>query len=120
MGHVRLNGGREDQPFGAGEASGLREYGPVRVRRLLDPPERYDGWRLNQRPPRVGDVGTLIDVFTAAGHADRYVVECCTADGFTVWLAEFLLGELEPAGAEPSRAPSPDQVGEGGFTHGRE
>src|SRR4029450_588089 len=35
----------------------LRQYEIVRVRRLLRSPEHYDGWRINQRSPAVGDVG---------------------------------------------------------------
>lgn len=69
----------------------------VRVRRLLSATETYDGWRVNQRLPRVGDVGTLLDVLTASGHPDRYVVECSGADGVSIWLADFLAEEIEPA-----------------------
>lgn len=56
-----------------------------------------DGWKLNMRAPRVGDVGTLVDVLHAAGHPDRFVVECCE-HGATTWLADFAEDELTPAG----------------------
>jgi hypothetical protein len=46
----------------------------------------------------VGDVGTLLDVLTAAGHPDRYVVECSGEAGVSVWLADFLADEIEPVG----------------------
>jgi hypothetical protein len=36
----------------------LKQYGLVRVRLLLQPAMEYDDWRVNQRPPQVGDVGT--------------------------------------------------------------
>ena len=45
----------------------LEQYSLVRVRQLLHPPEYYDGWRINQRPPQVGDVGYLIDILQAPG-----------------------------------------------------
>lgn len=72
-------------------------YSTVRIRRLVAPAEAYDGWRMNQRPPRAGDEGTLIDVLHAPGLPDRYVVESSAPDGTTVWLADFAAEELEVA-----------------------
>lgn len=68
----------------------------VRVVRLRQPPEDYDGWRLNRRPPAVGDVGTLIDVLTAPGFPSKYVVECSSSEegGTSTWLADFFEDEL--------------------------
>jgi hypothetical protein len=63
---------------------------------LVQPPSDYDGWRLNKRPPRIGDVGTLLDILHADGLPDRYVVECCETNGTAVWLADFHSDELEP------------------------
>jgi hypothetical protein len=76
----------------------LRQYGLVRIRQLLKPPAEYDGWRVNQRPPAVGDVGTLLDILHAAGHPDRFVVESSGPDGVPVWLGDFAAEELEPLG----------------------
>ena len=76
----------------------LRQYGLVRIRQLLQPPTEYDGWRVNQRPPAVGDVGTLLDILTAPGLPDRYVVESSGPDGVAVWLGDFAAEELEPLG----------------------
>src|SRR5258708_2801036 len=45
----------------------LEQYGMVRVRHLLRAPEHYDGWRINQRAPVVGDIGTLLDIMSASG-----------------------------------------------------
>lgn len=74
----------------------LPQYALVRVRQLLRSPEEYDGWNVNQRPPRVGDVGTIVDVFTAPGVAEEdYVVECSGPGGIDVWLGEFTFEELE-------------------------
>jgi hypothetical protein len=75
----------------------LRQYGVVRVRQLLQSPDAYNGWNVNQRPPQVGDVGTVVDIFPGMdGKPDCYVVESSGADGVTVWLGDFSAAELEP------------------------
>ena len=76
----------------------LKQYELVRVRQLLQPAVEYDGWRVNQRPPQVGDLGTLLDILQAPGLPDRYVVESSEADGITVWLGDFAAEELEALG----------------------
>lgn len=75
---------------------GLEQYGLVRIRQLLQPLTEYNGWRVNQRPPQVGDVGTLLDILHAPGLPERYVVESSGSDGRTVWLGDFAADELEP------------------------
>ena len=77
---------------------GLQQYELVRIRQLLQPAADYDGWHVNQRPPQVSDVGTLLDILHAPGLPDRYVVESCDADGVTAWLGDFAAEELEPLG----------------------
>lgn len=77
-------------------ADAIRAYAEVRVRHLLQSPTDYDSWLMNQRAPRVGDVGTVVDILRAPGLPDRYVVECSDSDGTDVWLADFLREELEP------------------------
>ena len=74
----------------------LRQYERVRVVRLLGPPERYDGWRVNKRAPAIGDTGSLIDILHAPDGAVDYVVEASGPDGVTIWLGEFLADEIEP------------------------
>lgn len=71
-------------------------YTRVRVRRLLRPPDAYDSFGLNQRPPQIGEVGTYIDLLQAPGLPDHYVVESCGPLGVPIWLAEFVAQELEP------------------------
>ena len=46
----------------------MRQFDLVRVVRLSAPQYR-DGWKLNSRAPRVGDVGTLVDVGMGKIHA---------------------------------------------------
>jgi len=67
----------------------LVEYQLVRIAKLLREPEEYDGWKLNQRSPAPGDVGTLVDILHVPGLADRYVVECSGPDGITLWIDDF-------------------------------
>ena len=75
----------------------FEQYSLVRVRQLLRSPSDYDGWGFNQRPPQVGDTGTLLDILQASGSSDGYVVECSGSDGVTVWLGVFSAEELESA-----------------------
>lgn len=43
----------------------FKEYELVRVRQLIQSADALDGWGVNQRPPALGDVGTLLDILTA-------------------------------------------------------
>lgn len=77
------------------------EYQTVRIRKLVRPPEACDDWGLNRRPPRIGDLGTLIHRLQAQGLETRYVVENCDADGIPIWMCDLTEEEIEvaPAGA---------------------
>jgi hypothetical protein len=87
------------------EKKRLTEYGLVRIIRILKPFDEYDGWGGNQRPPQIGDVGTLLDRLMAPGLKDRFVVEMSGEDGRTIWLSEFEEPELEPISL-PTACPS--------------
>jgi len=78
----------------------LEQYQLVRVKCLLRRPTEYDGWRVNQRAPEIGDVGTVLEIIRADGLPDRFVVEVSRSDGETLWLADFEASELEPRGTE--------------------
>jgi len=73
----------------------FKPYAGVRIRQLLQEEQAYNGWRVNERAPRVGDYGTVLDVLSAAGLPDKYLVEHCQTDGSTLWLADFFAEELE-------------------------
>lgn len=75
----------------------LEQYDLVRIRRLLHPTDAavYNGWGVNVRSPKVGDVGTVVDVLTALGLPLRYVVECSDDNGARQWLGEFQPEEIE-------------------------
>ena len=76
--------------------SQLIQYETVRVRKILHAEDDYDGWKLNQRKPQVGDTGTLIDILSVPNLPLRYVVELSGADGVTIFLSEFEEDEIEP------------------------
>lgn len=75
----------------------FKEYEVVRVRQLIQSADALDGWGVNQRPPALGDVGTLLDILTAPGVPRKYVVECSGKDGVSIWLADFFEDEIERA-----------------------
>lgn len=91
----RLRRGRDLNLSVSPMSSLFKEYELVRVRRQIQSGEDLDGWRLNQRSPAPGDVGTLLDILTAPGLPNKYVVECSGRDGISVWLADFFEEELE-------------------------
>jgi hypothetical protein len=63
----------------------------VRIARLEAPERDVDGSSDPPPQPRVGETGTVIDEVDDG----IYLVERCTDDGRTLWIAEFLEAELE-------------------------
>ena len=63
----------------------------VRIARLEADERDVDGSLDPPRQPRVGEIGTIVEQVDD----DIYLVERCTDDGRTLWLAEFLGTELE-------------------------
>jgi hypothetical protein len=50
----------------------------------------------SERPPRVGDIGTVVDISTRLGGVGRhYTVELRHPDARPIWLAVFAAHELE-------------------------
>jgi hypothetical protein len=64
--------------------SNFAQYAVVRVLEIAWVADTYDGWKLNQRAPQIGDIGTIVDILHAEGHPDHYVVECTDFLGLTV------------------------------------
>jgi hypothetical protein len=62
----------------------------VRVRQLTVPSREVDGPAADPPQPRLGDEGRIVAVLGD----DLYLVEHSTDDGQSVWMAEFLAGEL--------------------------
>ena len=73
----------------------FKQYSKVRVTKLLRINSDYDDWKLNQRPPAVGDTGTLVDFQYAHGVPVRYTVESVGPDGAPIWMCDFEAEELE-------------------------
>ena len=44
----------------------FQEYSIVRVIKLRRTDDEYDGWKVNQRPPQIGDIGTVLNILHAA------------------------------------------------------
>ncbi len=65
--------------------SELQEHDCVKIVKLLKENRYFDG----KRPPQIGDVGTIVHK-----QEDFCIVEMVDSDGCTVWLADFLVGEL--------------------------
>jgi hypothetical protein len=69
----------------------------VRVVRLLESEREVSGSLAESRQPRVGETGAVV----ADVGDDLYLVEQVTADGVTVWMAEFAAAELELVSRPP-------------------
>jgi hypothetical protein len=63
----------------------------VRIVRLEAGERDVDGSADPPPRPRVGEMGTVVEEVDDG----IYLVERCTDDGRTLWIAEFLTGELE-------------------------
>ena len=63
----------------------------VRIVRLEAEERDVDGSADPPPQPRVGETGTVVEQVDDG----IYLVERCTDDGRTLWIAEFLAGELE-------------------------
>ena len=73
----------------------FKELDVVRITKLFHPPGHYDGWSINKRSPRVGDVGTIVDIQNAPNLPTNYVVEASSPNGIPDWLGDFFEEELE-------------------------
>ena len=63
----------------------------MRIVRLETNGREVDGSSHPPPQPRVGETATIVEEVDD----DIYLVERCTDDGRTLWIAEFLSGELE-------------------------
>jgi len=74
----------------------FKTYDVVRVIAILDKKTVIVDAPNQRRPPKVGDLATILAVYD-----DPYgfELECCDADGSTIWLGSYLPSQilLEPA-----------------------
>ena len=75
----------------------LKEFDTVKVVRLLDSERKYDGSENVMRPPRIGDTGAIVPIYSVDDKATGYMVENVAPNGYTIWLADFLPDEIELA-----------------------
>ena len=77
----------------------IAKHDAVRVVALTGRAEDHLILPTSVRPPRVGDVGIVVDISPRVGGVGRHVtVRSSGGDGQLVWLAVFAAHELEPAG----------------------
>jgi hypothetical protein len=88
---------RAAQDVGQKEMKTLAEHNLVRVIWLENEPRRFIGSPGVARPPRLGDIGAIVNTYSAT----TFAVECIDAQGMTVWLADFHLGEIESIDGTP-------------------
>lgn len=68
----------------------MKELDVVKVIKLVRENRRFDGTETVKRPSRIGDVGTIVY------HNEKgCIVESINDEGYTIWLADFLMEELE-------------------------
>jgi hypothetical protein len=68
----------------------MKEYDCVKIVNLLREDRPFDGTENVKRPPQIDDVGTIVHIVQ-----NFCIVECIDSEGYTVWLADFLIDELE-------------------------
>ena len=74
----------------------IAEHDMVRVVGLTGSAEDHLVISTSERPPRVGDVGTVVDIADRLGGEGRhYTVQLSHPDARPVWLAVFAKHELE-------------------------
>ncbi len=78
----------------------ISKYSTVVVTEIRHPPTFYDPFKINKVPPQVGDRGAVVDLLRGFGLPDRYVVECVSGPGETIWLGDFSADELALAPAD--------------------
>lgn len=79
----------------------MKVYSTVRVVRLNKSDREFDGTEGVKRAPRIDDIGTVVHVLSP----EDVIVECVDAEGYTIWLADFRVNELQhqsPEVAAPS------------------
>jgi|GraSoiStandDraft_24_1057298.scaffolds.fasta_scaffold2428765_1 hypothetical protein len=68
----------------------MKEHDVVRVVKLLQENRYYDGTESIKRSPQIGDTSTIVFL------QDNFcIVECVDSEGYTIWVADFLVEELE-------------------------
>jgi tetratricopeptide (TPR) repeat protein len=72
----------------------FHELDVVQVIKLLKSDRPYSGTEGVCRPPRLGDIGTIVFVSNPEASGIFFSVECMDKNGATLWLADFSFDEL--------------------------
>jgi hypothetical protein len=100
---MKSRGRPETSGAGDDTAMPLRPFQTVRIKTLLREMSEYDPTGDNQRLPRVGDTGTIVEIHTPPAGQIDYTVEFSNADESRTWIADFITEELEAVEAEFNR-----------------
>ena len=68
----------------------MKENDCVKIVKLLRKNRHFDGTETVKQPPQIGDVGVIVHL-----NGNFCIVENVADNGYTVWLADFLIEELE-------------------------
>ena len=68
----------------------MKENDCVKIIKLLRANRRFDGTETVKRAPHINDVGVIVHL-----NENFCIVENVDDDGYTIWLADFLIEELE-------------------------
>lgn len=99
----------DELPRGASQQKPARrmpliEFQTVQIKALLREDGAYDPFGDNDRAPRMGDRGTVVEVRGKPSGQYEYTVECGRPDGTCVWIADFVAEELEAIDEEEREA----------------
>lgn len=72
----------------------IEELDVVRLVKLQTNNRDYPGTAGVKRPPEVGDIGTVIEVFQTTDEV-VFIVEALDLDGYTIWMSDFHVSELK-------------------------
>lgn len=68
----------------------MKELDYVKIIKLLREHRPFDGTEGVKRAPQIGDVGAIVHY-----NEKGCIVESVNSDGYTIWLADLLIEELE-------------------------
>ena len=71
----------------------FKEYDMVRVKQLIIQDRWWTGSAEVKRPPAIGDCATIVDI--PKGSDSWLTTECIDKNGQTIWVADFIIEELE-------------------------
>lgn len=73
----------------------FKQYDVVQVVQINIFRNNYDSWKINRQAPKIGDVGTIVEILSSPDQSIRYVVESVAKNGETLWLSDLEEEELQ-------------------------